>query len=363
MTSGVALSPTSLAELRQAIADSRPGPLRIVGAATKASSPANGDVPRLEMRRVSGITSYNPAECVLTAMAGTPIADIERVLAAERQYLPFDPTHVRAGATLGGTVASGLNGSGRYLYGGVRDFIIGARVVDGEGRAITSGGQVVKNAAGFLTHHALVGSAGRLGAIAEVTVKVFPCPESRATLVARGLSLADAVVAHERVRTTLTDLEALDLEVAPDLTRAAVWVRLGGAAQAQPARLARVRGALQRPVDLLQQDDDRQVWSDAAEVTWAAGATSLVKIPVTPSRLTTVVEAMAPLGTCRVQCGGSVLLLGARGVDAVDATLQARGWRGAVVCGDEHGRMLGTPRPDTFGARVRQALDQADRFR
>ena len=200
-------APTSLEDLQHAVAASMPGPLRIVGAGTKAAPPAAGDAFVVDMRQLIGITSYNPAECVLTALAGTPVAEIDAALAAHQQYLPFDPTHMRAGGTIGGTVASGLSGSGRYRYGGVRDFIIGARVVDGRGRLIASGGQVVKNAAGFLTHHALVGSAGRLGAIGEVTFKVFPRPEARATLRAGCASVDDAFAAHERLRAAAMDLE------------------------------------------------------------------------------------------------------------------------------------------------------------
>jgi FAD/FMN-containing dehydrogenase len=130
---------------------------------------------------LTGLTAYDPAECVVTALAGTPVRHLADTLAAYGQYLPWDPPIAGDGATVGGMIASGLSGPGRYRYGGVRDFVIGARVVDGRGRLIASGGQVVKNAAGFLLHHALVGSAGRLGVIAEVSLKVFPRAEATRT--------------------------------------------------------------------------------------------------------------------------------------------------------------------------------------
>ncbi|HUU35635.1 MAG TPA: FAD-binding protein [Vicinamibacterales bacterium] len=354
------LAPTSIAALQDALATSRPGPVRLAGAGTKAR--ASAGPPRLDLRGLRGIGAYDPAECVLTALAGTPVADIEAALAAHQQYLPFDPTHVRAGGTIGGTVASGLSGSGRYRYGGVRDFIIGARIVDGHGRLIASGGQVVKNAAGFLTHHALVGSAGRLGAIADVTFKVFPRPEARGTLRAPCRSLADALAAHERLRATAMDLEALDL-VTTAAGGFAVWVRLAGAADALPARVARARGLLACTAEVLTGDDDAGVWGDAAELAWAADAAAVVKVPTTPSRVLTVVGALTGLGTCRVQCGGVVTLLATdHPADAVDRVLARHGWRGVVVQGAAHGCLLGAAAPSAFGDRVRRALDPDQRF-
>ena len=344
MTHPAPLCPSTLDALQHAVTSSRPGRLRIRGAGTKAGGGDTPGVQRLDTRALRGITSYNPAECVLTALGGTPVAEIEAALAAHAQYLPFDPTHVRAGGTIGGTVASGLSGSGRYRYGGVRDFVIGARLVDGHGRLITSGGQVVKNAAGFLTHHALVGSAGRFGVIGEVTFKVFPRAEARATVRARANSFAGAAAAHERLRGARMDLEALDLELDADGGGATVWARLAGAADALPARIARARDALGLAADALGDDDDRRVWSDAAEFLWAAGdddaraATAprmpIVKVPTTPSRMLDVVRTLAGFGRCRVQCGGAVALLAAaRPLDEVHAALAGRGWRAVVIQG------------------------------
>ncbi len=364
MTAGPALSPASLDELQQVVAASMPAPMRVAGAGTKARATAGDDAQVLDLRRLSGIVSYNPAECVFTALAGTPVADIDHALSAHAQYLPFDPTHVGAGGTIGGTVASGLSSSGRYRYGGVRDFIIGARVVDGHGRLIASGGQVVKNAAGFLTHHALVGSAGRLGAIAEVTFKVFPRPEARATLRAPCASMAEAVAAHERLRATAMDVEALDIEVPAGAGHATVWARLAGAADALPARVARAHDLLACAAEPLEHDDDRRVWSEAAELTWAAGAAAVVKLPTTPSRILDVAGALGALGACRVQCGGAVLLLAtSQSLDAVHERLTRHGWRGVVACGGSHGRLLGTATPHAFSARVHHALDPDRRFR
>ena len=130
------------------------------------------------------------SEFTFTALAGTPVREIAAALAERGQYLPFDPMLREAGATLGGTVAAGLSGPGRFRYGGLRDFILGVRFVDGEGRLLRLGGKVVKNAAGFDLPKFFVGSLGRFGVLAEMTFKVFPkrgrdahaaarCPGSR----------------------------------------------------------------------------------------------------------------------------------------------------------------------------------------
>ena len=128
----------------------------------------------LDTTGLTGIIDYSPDECVLTARAGTPSPRSAPCSPRMGQYLPFDPPLVDAVPRIGGTSPAGLSGSGRYRYGGVRDFLIGTRVVDGEGRLIRSGGKVVKNAAGFLLHHGMVGSLGRFGVITELTFKVFP---------------------------------------------------------------------------------------------------------------------------------------------------------------------------------------------
>src|SRR4029079_10168517 len=124
-----------------------------------------------------------PSEFTFTALAGTPIKEIVHALGERGQYLPFDPMLVDSGATLGGTIASGLSGPGRFRFGGVRDFILGVQFVDGMGRLLRMGGKVVKNSAGFDVPKFLTGSLGRFGLITEATFKVFPRPENYLTVL------------------------------------------------------------------------------------------------------------------------------------------------------------------------------------
>ena len=128
----------------------------------------------LDLSRLSGVLEYEPGEFTFTALAGTPLASVDSLLAEHGQYLPFDPPLAERGATLGGTVAAGLSGPGRYRYGGVRDFILGVRFVDGAGALVRGGGKVVKNAAGFDLPKLMVGSLGQLGVLVELTLQSLP---------------------------------------------------------------------------------------------------------------------------------------------------------------------------------------------
>jgi len=130
----------------------------------------------------SGILNYEPSELVVTARCGTPLAELERSLAESGQMLPFEPPHFGPGATLGGCVAAGLSGPRRASAGAVRDFVLGVRLLDGRGRVLSFGGEVMKNVAGYDVSRLLVGSLGTLGVILEVSLKVLPRPAAEATL-------------------------------------------------------------------------------------------------------------------------------------------------------------------------------------
>jgi glycolate oxidase FAD binding subunit len=352
------LTPRSLSELQEAVAASAPAPLAIRGGGTKHLAARRGAV-LVDTRALTGIVSYNPAECVVTALGGTPVRQIDATLAAHGQYLPFDPPLARAGATLGGTVAAGASGPGRYRYGGIRDFVIGAAVVDGDGRLVRSGGQVVKNAAGFLLHHGLVGSGGRYGVVGEVSLKVFPRPEARLTLRLRSATLAEALDRHQRLRGAVTDLEALDV----DLTGLTVWARLAGAATALPRRAERARQALDgTALDILEGAAEARAWEDAAELTWAPPGSTIVKVASTPGRLGHLVAVLTALGPVRGTSGGAALLLAtSRPVAEVQAALPAEA-RAVVLRGADCGRVLGRGQGNVFDERVRRSLDPAGRF-
>jgi len=119
---------------------------------------------------------------VVTARAGTPLAEVEAALHEKGQMLPFEPPHFGRRATLGGCVASGLSGPRRAYAGAVRDFLLGVRILDGRGTDLGFGGQVMKNVAGYDVSRLMAGSMGTLGLLLEVSLKVLPRPAAAATL-------------------------------------------------------------------------------------------------------------------------------------------------------------------------------------
>jgi glycolate oxidase FAD binding subunit len=157
-------------------------PLSIRGAGTKRF--CTGDIPGtpLDVTRHRGIVSYEPTELVITARAGTPLGEIEAVLAERNQMLGFEPPHFGPGATLGGTLACGFSGPRRPYAGSARDFVLGTEVVNGRGEILKFGGQVMKNVAGYDVSRLLVGSFGTLGVILEASLKVLPRPSREITL-------------------------------------------------------------------------------------------------------------------------------------------------------------------------------------
>lgn len=171
--------------IRAAVADRTP--LRIRGGGSKDfyGRSLQGEV--LDTTGLNGIVSYEPSELVVTVGAGTPLAELEAVLAEQGQCLPFEPPHFAwSGArqtTVGGMVAAGLSGPARASAGAVREFMLGLQMVNGRGEALVFGGQVMKNVAGYDVSRLLVGSMGTLGLVTEVSLKVLPVAPAEATLV------------------------------------------------------------------------------------------------------------------------------------------------------------------------------------
>ena len=143
-------------------------------------NPPRGEV--LDTRSHAGIVSYEPTELVVTARCGTLLSDLEASLAEQGQILPFEPPRFGAGATLGGCIAAGLSGPRRASAGSVRDFLLGATILDGRGQRLAFGGQVMKNVAGYDVSRLLAGSMGTLGLILEASLKVLPRPPAERTL-------------------------------------------------------------------------------------------------------------------------------------------------------------------------------------
>ena len=171
----------SFADLQQRLRDART-PIRITGHGSKdfyGEAPSGELLSTLEM---TGITAYEPSELFISALAGTPLGEIEARLAAHQQRLAFEPPRFGGRGTVGGMVAAGLSGPSRAALGSVRDHLLGAVMINGRGELLSFGGTVMKNVAGFDVSRVLAGAMGVLGLITEVTLKVLPLPAATATL-------------------------------------------------------------------------------------------------------------------------------------------------------------------------------------
>ena len=329
-----------------------------VGARTKPRlSQVASDVVLLSLCGLSGIIEYDPSEFTFTALAGTPVRDIAAALAERGQYLPFDPFLLEAGATLGGTVASGLSGPGRFRYGGLRDFILGVRFVDGEGRLLRMGGKVVKNAAGFDLPKFFVGSLGRFGVLAELTFKVFPRPAATRTLRLTVESVEAGVRVLAELANTRYEPDALDL--LPD--GQSILLRLAAPESAldtlAPEVLARWPGAV------LSGEEAESVWREIREFHWAHPNGALVKVATTSAQLGALHRALGSIDSARIHAsaGGDVAFVSLPGDNSIDPALRELGLSGVMLRGTGP-LWCGVRTERQITRAVKTALDAPNRF-
>lgn len=352
-----ALQPVSLEELTEAV---RSAPrVLAVGAETKPRLSAV-DAVKISLARLTGVTEYEPSEFTITALAGTPLQEIAATLAERGQFLPFDPMLVEAGATLGGTVAAGVSGPGRLRFGGMRDFILGVRFVDGAGRLLRAGGKVVKNAAGFDLPKFFVGSLGRFGILAEITFKVFPRPVST-------LTLQFPVAGAEAAAQIITEASGARWEpAAVDLLPGgnAVCIRLAGppGALREMAReiFARWPGAA------LSDGEAETVWSDLREFRWACADGFLAKVALTPAAWPALERTLCMFDGARahLSAGGSQAFISLPPTTLtvpLDESLHGLGLAAVTLRGNAPLWLGARPRAKIALA-VKEALDSEHRF-
>ncbi len=158
-------------------------PVAIIAGGTKSFLGNRVAAEPLHVAGHSGIVDYDPRELVITARCGTKLQEIEQVLSASSQMLPFEPPHFGGSATLGGAVACGLSGPRRPYAGSVRDHVLGCRIINGRGEVLNFGGKVMKNVAGFDVSRLMTGAFGTLGVLLEISLRVLPRPAASLTLV------------------------------------------------------------------------------------------------------------------------------------------------------------------------------------
>ena len=288
-------------------------------------------------------------------------AKISLELARHGQYLPFDPILSAHGSTLGGAVAAGVSGSGRYRYGGVRDFLLGVQFLDGKGRLVRGGGKVVKNAAGFDLPKLMAGSLGRLGILVELTFKVFPEPEAYATVIVERHTLPEILDLMQQIAGSRLDLSALD--ITPGEEGFKLQARLGGLQAALRPRLARLTDLIGL-CQILLGDDDLQLWQADQEFSWVPANWSLVKTPLTPGRIPAFDAALESHKALRRYSGGGQVAWVALSDDpkSIEALLRTQRLSGLVLFGPPGAHHLGDYPAKPFLQRVKQALDPDRRF-
>ncbi|TFF27118.1 glycolate oxidase subunit GlcE [Jiella endophytica] len=280
------IEPQSEDDIRDilAAAVSAEEPLAIEGTGSKRGLGRPVQAARtLSLRKMSGVTLYEPEELVLSARAGTPIAEIEALVAASRQRLEFEPMDygplhgLEAGqGTLGGVIACNLSGPRRLKQGAARDHILGVRAVSGRGEIFKSGGRVVKNVTGYDLSKGLTGSYGTLAVMSEITIKVLPKCETETTLVLRGLSDAEAAGAMAASMGSSAEVSGaahLPAYVASRVVdgelgeAAATLIRIDGFGPSVEARAAHLGKALEKvgKLERLERDASERLWRDVRD--------------------------------------------------------------------------------------------------
>ena len=332
----------------------------VAGSGTK---PALSREASLSMARLSGILEYEPSEYTFTALAGTPLSEIQDTLTENGQFLTFDPPLVETGATIGGTVAAGLSGPGRFRFGGVRDFFLGLKMVTGEGRLVFGGGKVVKNAAGFEIPKLNVGALGLWGVLVELTFKVFPSPDEYATLL---IETTDAVQTRHITTTLATaQIELFCLDSDPH----SVQVRVGGLSEVIEARCCRVRELVgDCPTQILRGDEDAAFWSHVREFRWVPADHSLVKLPVSPAEMPAVDSILRASGTTiphRCSVGGNLVWIAwpdSLGQTEFDRSFQSADHLRLTLTGHWEQPSQSDPRGAAFASRLQTVFDPARKF-
>ncbi len=304
------LAPGNLSEAVDAVrwAVSEREPLAVRGCGTKDGLGRVTNARRvLDLSGMNGVTFYEPSELVLTAGAGTPLAEIERLLGENEQMLAFEPVALdriygsargNDRGTVGGLVASNFAGSRRIKAGAVRDHVLGFDAVSGRGEVFKSGGKVMKNVTGFDLSKLMTGSFGTLGVMTEITLKVLPRPEKTRTVLVYGLddaeagqAMADALGSPHEVSSAahLPERVAARSEVGrvADAGRSVTAVRIEGPEPSVMARTEAIRSLMRRygEIEELHAANSSQFWWEVSEtVAFATGNTSpLWRVSVAPA--------------------------------------------------------------------------------
>ena len=255
------LEPRDALDLAQIIADAGANrtKLELRGGGTKADFGAPRESEVVSLAALTGVVDYDPAELVLTVRPGTPLAEVQALVAAQSQMLAFEP-YGAPGATIGGTIAAAVAGSRRVTAGSARDHLLGFTAISGRGESFVAGAKVVKNVTGYDLPKLMAGSWGRLGAMTELTLKVLPAPRLTVTLMAEGLT---PEAAHALMAAALGS--NADVSAAAHLARGITLLRVAGFAPSVEYRCAALPRLLAAHCILRRLDDAEAapLWQEA----------------------------------------------------------------------------------------------------
>lgn len=353
--------------VRWALANEKP--IEITGQGTKRAigRPSQTDLT-LDLSGLSGVTLYEPAELVLSARAGTPLAEIETLLEKNNQELAFEPMDYGPllggeanGGTLGGVIAANLSGPRRIKAGAARDHFLGVTAVTGRGETIKSGGRVVKNVTGYDLCKLLAGSWGTLAAMTDVTIKVLPKAETEATVLLTGLDDVRACAAMAAAMASSCDVSGaahLPDHVASwfdglPKPEASTVLRLEGFAPSVAHRKEALAALLKvfGPVTLLDEKDSRSLWRSIRDVkpfsSEAVRKRPLWRISVAPSHGHEIARAITPAAQMFYDWGGGLVWLAMPFAGEPDAAAI----RSAVAAVGGHATLVRAP------ASVRASVD------
>ena len=292
------LTPTTEQDLAQIIAAAK-GPLRILGGGTRPTGYSDGD--DLSTRKLSGITLYEPGALTMVARAGTPLAEVEAALAMENQQLAFEPMdhrpllRIKGEPTIGGVFAANVSGPRRIQCGAARDFLLGVRFIDGQGRILTNGGRVMKNVTGYDLVKLMAGSRGTLGVMSEVSFKVLPAPEHSATLELNALSPAAAVHVMARALGSPFDITGAAYLPGPNSTASRTCFRLEGFTDSVRYRLQALSSWLSANVDpkvIEEQHAHSELWRGIRDVSRFKDHVAVWRISTKPSNSLKLLDMM-----------------------------------------------------------------------
>jgi glycolate oxidase FAD binding subunit len=327
-----AIKPADEAELAASVAEAAAArrPLAIAGGGTRRGlgRPVQA-AATLSTEKLRGVTLYEPAELVVSARAGTPLVEVEALLADSGQRLAFEPMDHRfieasqGQPTVGGVVATNASGPRRITSGAARDSLIGVRAVTGRGETVKSGGRVMKNVTGYDLVKFLAGSCGTLAVLTEVTFKVAPRPEAEATLVIAGLDEARAVAALSAALGSPFSVTGAAHVPARGARRSETLVRIDGFADSVAERSDKLAAALAAfgPAERADAEASARTWRMVRDLA-ALGAPDrapIWRVSVRPTDGPRVAELVRRAFDCEVLYdwgGGLVWIAGGSGPDA-----------------------------------------------